>query len=135
MKLKKTRVFEFNAFTKVPPQTHSELIDLIWMFQIEREIRRTGRGDDDDKDRTEWDREKRFLLNLTRMIQETEAVFPEHFIELITYLTKENVSELAFLESAYTSVLLNDPELAVPFCDMEVMTLWSFLLFYSPCGV
>jgi hypothetical protein len=102
------------------------------MFRIGRSIRGTlgstggaiGLGirladNEDDEDKAEWDREERFILNLTRM--SLEAVFPEHFIDFIVHLTNENISELVFIESGYTSVLFNDAEFAFPSCDIEVL--------------
>jgi hypothetical protein len=41
------------------------------------------------KDRVER-KEERFILNLTRMSEETTAVFPEHFMEFCVHLTDEN---------------------------------------------
>jgi hypothetical protein len=92
-------------------------------------------GHEDDEDNAEWDREERFILNLTRMTLETDAVFPEHFIEFIVHLTNENISELVFLESAYTSVLFNDTEFAFPSCDMKVMNLSLFPLLFTYLSV
>jgi hypothetical protein len=57
------------------------------------------------------------------MSRETEAVFPEHFFEFIVHLTSENVGELVFIESGYTSVLFNDAEFAFHCSDIEVMKL------------
>lgn len=64
--------------------------------------------------------EERFILNLTRMSEETAAVFPEHFMKFCVHLTNENVKELVVIESGYTSVLFNDEEFAFPACSMEV---------------
>eukprot|EP01039_Chlorochromonas_danica_P019950 gene19950-24251_t len=53
------------------------------------------------------------------MTEDTNAVFPEHFLEFIVHLTNENVKELVVIESGYTSVLFNDEEFAFPACDIE----------------
>ena len=62
----------------------------------------------------ESQKEERFILNLTRMTEDTNAVFPEHFMEFIVHLTNENVKELVIIESGYTSVFFNDEEFAFP---------------------
>lgn len=83
---------------------------------------RIGRANnEDEEEKAEWVREERFILNLTRFSLETDAVFPEHFFEFIVHLTNDNVSELVFIESGYTSVLFNDPEFSFPSCDIEVI--------------
>lgn len=78
--------------------------------------------DDTEREKMESDREERFILNLTRMSDDTNAVFPEHFMEFIVHLTNENVNvkELVAIESGYTSVLFNDEEFAFPVCSIEV---------------
>jgi hypothetical protein len=91
--------------------------------------------DEDDENRGEWDTEERFILNLTRMSHETEAVFPEHFIESIVHRTSENVSELVFIESGYTSVLFNDAEFAFPSSDIEVLKLSVFCHYLRICSI
>jgi hypothetical protein len=76
--------------------------------------------DDSEREKIESQKEERFILNLTRMTEDTNAVFPEHFLEFIIHLTYENVKELVVIESGYTSVLFNDVEFAFPACDIEV---------------
>lgn len=68
----------------------------------------------------ETEKEERFILNLTRMTEATNAVFPEHFFELIVHLTNENVKELVILESGYTSMVFNDEEFSFPVSSIEV---------------
>jgi hypothetical protein len=79
-----------------------------------------GGFDVSEREERESRREDRFILNLTRMSEETTAVFPEHFMEFCVHLTNENVRELVFIEAGYTSVLFNDEEFAFPACSMEV---------------
>lgn len=76
--------------------------------------------DDSEREKIESQKEEGFILNLTRMTEDTNAVFPEHFLEFIVHLTNENMKELVVIESGYTSVLFNDVEFAFPACDIEV---------------
>jgi hypothetical protein len=76
--------------------------------------------DIEEREKVESDKEDRFLLNLTRMTNETNAVFPEHFFEFIVQLSNENEKELVGVESGYTSVIFNDEEFAFPVCSIEV---------------
>ncbi len=75
---------------------------------------------DSEQEQRDSQREERFLLNLTRMSERTDAVFPEHMMEFIVHLTNENVKELVFIESEYTAVLFNDEEFNFPSCSIEV---------------
>jgi hypothetical protein len=43
-------------------------------------------------------------------------------IEIIIHCTNENVEQLSFLISGYTTVLFNDQEFNFPICDVEVRT-------------
>jgi len=79
-----------------------------------------GSFNESEQEERESKREERFILNLTRMTEETSAVFPEHFMEFCVQLTNENVKELVVIESGYTSILFNDEEFAFPACSMEV---------------
>ena len=56
-------------------------------------------------------KEQRFILNLTRMTEDTKAVLPIHFIEFCVYVHDNNIKELIKIESGYTSVLFNNEEL------------------------
>ena len=56
-------------------------------------------------------KEQRFILNLTRMTEDTKAVIPIHFIEFCIYVQNKNIKELIIIESNYTSVLFNNDEL------------------------
>lgn len=78
--------------------------------------------EDREREKIESQREERFILNLTRMSENTNAVFPDHFMEFIIHLTNENVKELVVIESEYTSVLFNDEEFNFPVSDIEVNT-------------
>ncbi len=75
---------------------------------------------DSEQEQRDSEREERFLLNLTRMSERTDAVFPEHMMEFIVHLTNENVKEVVFIESEYTAVLFNDEEFGFPSCSIEV---------------
>jgi hypothetical protein len=77
--------------------------------------------DSSERDKLDSDRDERFLLNLTRMAGDTNAVFPDHMMEFVVYLTNENVRELVFIESAYTSIIFNDEEFNFPSCSIEVL--------------
>lgn len=90
-----------------------------------------GSFNESEQEEREADREERFILNLTRMSEETTAVTPEHFMEFCVHLTIENVKELVVIESGYTSVLFNDEEFAFPACSIEVnlFFLLKFLTF------
>ena len=41
--------------------------------------------DDSEHEKMESEKEERFILNLTRMCEDTNAVFPEHFMEFIVH--------------------------------------------------
>lgn len=79
-----------------------------------------GHFDDSEREEMETRREERFILNLTRMAGDTNAVFPEHFMEFCVHLTNEAVKELVDIESGYTAVVFNDEEFDFPSCSMEV---------------
>lgn len=64
--------------------------------------------------------EKKFLLNLKRMMGRTDAVTPECFLEFLVFLNNDGIEELQFIEEAYTSVMFNDATLNVAVCSVEV---------------
>ncbi len=77
--------------------------------------------DESERRKMESNHEARFILNLTRMTDDTNAVFPEHMMEFVLHLTRENVKELVSIEVKYTSILFNDEEFVFPSCSMEVL--------------
>jgi hypothetical protein len=69
--------------------------------------------------------ENRFILNLTRMSGENiSAVTPECILEFLVHLQKSSVSELQFIEEAYTSIIFEDDDFMdrfIQICSVEVL--------------
>ena len=47
--------------------------------------------DDSEREKMESIREERFILNLTRISEDTTAVLPKHCMEFIVHLTNEKM--------------------------------------------
>jgi hypothetical protein len=69
--------------------------------------------------------ENRFILNLTRMSGENiSAVTPECILEFLVHLQNSSVSELQFIEEAYTSIIFEDDDFMdrfIQICSVEVL--------------
>ena len=65
--------------------------------------------------------EESFIYNLEYLIEGgLESISPGQMIEIIVYCQLENIQELLFLTTFYTSTIFDDSEFNFPICDVQV---------------